>query len=120
MALRCFVDELSDPSALKPILPQLMDSIFKLMSEVSTVRQTKNTSSACRVVAVEKHNDMLHRKESVPRMGAPLREARALAAPLDLSFGIGARAELLQGRRVASMLVQYGVALTMVCVSRDC
>jgi hypothetical protein len=36
MALRSFVDELSDPSALKPILPQLMNSIFKLMSEVST------------------------------------------------------------------------------------
>ena len=34
MALRCFVDELSDTSALKPILAQLMDSIFKLMSEV--------------------------------------------------------------------------------------
>jgi hypothetical protein len=37
MALRSFIDELQDPSALKPILPQLMDSIFKLMSEV---RQT--------------------------------------------------------------------------------
>lgn len=34
MALRGFIDELDDPSALKPILPQLMDSIFKLMSEV--------------------------------------------------------------------------------------
>jgi hypothetical protein len=34
MALRCFVEELSDASALKPILPQLMDSVFKLMSEV--------------------------------------------------------------------------------------
>jgi hypothetical protein len=37
MALRSFIDELQDPSALKPILPQLMGSIFKLMSEV---RQT--------------------------------------------------------------------------------
>lgn len=36
MALRSFIDELEDPSALKPILPQLMDSIFKLMSEVGT------------------------------------------------------------------------------------
>lgn len=34
MALRSFIDELDDASALKPILPQLMDSIFKLMSEV--------------------------------------------------------------------------------------
>lgn len=34
MALRGFIDELEDPSALQPILPQLMDSIFKLMSEV--------------------------------------------------------------------------------------
>lgn len=34
MALRSFVDELDDTSALKPILAQLMDSIFKLMSEV--------------------------------------------------------------------------------------
>jgi hypothetical protein len=37
MALRCFVEELNDPSALKPILPQLMDSVFKLMSEVRAV-----------------------------------------------------------------------------------
>lgn len=34
MALRSFVEELSDASALQPILAQLMDSIFKLMSEV--------------------------------------------------------------------------------------
>ncbi|KAF8071226.1 SAD2 [Scenedesmus sp. PABB004] len=34
MALRSFVEELEDPSPLKPVLAQLMDSIFKLMSEV--------------------------------------------------------------------------------------
>jgi hypothetical protein len=34
MALRSFVEELADVSALRSILPQLMDSIFKLMNEV--------------------------------------------------------------------------------------
>lgn len=34
MALRSFVEELADAAPLKPVLPQLMDSIFKLMNEV--------------------------------------------------------------------------------------
>jgi hypothetical protein len=34
MALRSFVEELADVAPLKPVLPQLMDSIFKLMNEV--------------------------------------------------------------------------------------
>eukprot|EP00879_Flechtneria_rotunda_P022091 GHRR01023309.1.p1 GENE.GHRR01023309.1~~GHRR01023309.1.p1 ORF type:complete len:1020 (+),score=395.54 GHRR01023309.1:417-3476(+) len=34
MALRTFVEELEDATPLKPILAQLMDSIFKLMNEV--------------------------------------------------------------------------------------
>jgi hypothetical protein len=37
MALRSFVEELADVAALKPVLPQLMDSIFKLMNEVCSV-----------------------------------------------------------------------------------
>jgi len=50
MALRSFVDELDDTSALKPILAQLMDSIFKLMSEVCgawTHRQASPSGVAC-------------------------------------------------------------------------
>jgi len=35
MALRSFVEELADVAPLRPILAQLMDSIFKLMNEVS-------------------------------------------------------------------------------------
>ncbi len=34
MALRSFVEELDDVTPLKPVLAQLMDSIFKLMNEV--------------------------------------------------------------------------------------
>eukprot|EP00878_Enallax_costatus_P038160 GHUV01043324.1.p1 GENE.GHUV01043324.1~~GHUV01043324.1.p1 ORF type:complete len:672 (+),score=261.35 GHUV01043324.1:958-2973(+) len=34
MALRSFVEELADVAPLKPVLAQLMDSIFKLMNEV--------------------------------------------------------------------------------------
>ena len=34
MALRSFVEELADVAPLRPILAQLMDSIFKLMNEV--------------------------------------------------------------------------------------
>jgi hypothetical protein len=39
MALRCFVEELNDTTLLQPILPQLMDSIFKLMGEVRGFQQ---------------------------------------------------------------------------------
>jgi hypothetical protein len=39
MALRSFVEELADVAALKPVLPQLMDSIFKLMNEVRATTQ---------------------------------------------------------------------------------
>lgn len=35
MALRSFVEELADVEPLKPVLAQLMDSIFKLMNEVT-------------------------------------------------------------------------------------
>jgi hypothetical protein len=85
MALRCFVDELSDPSALKPILPQLMDSIFKLMSEVSTARHTM--TPACRVIAVQHHN-RLHMKVSAPRQAPHPREVCELAALLILGCDI--------------------------------
>lgn len=34
MALRSFVEQLDDPAPLTPILPQLMESIFRLMNEV--------------------------------------------------------------------------------------
>lgn len=34
MALRSFVEELADVAPLRPVLAQLMDSIFKLMNEV--------------------------------------------------------------------------------------
>lgn len=34
MALRSFVEALDDPAPLTPILPQLMESIFRLMNEV--------------------------------------------------------------------------------------
>lgn len=37
MALRSFVEELADVAPLKPVLAQLMDSIFKLMNEVRRV-----------------------------------------------------------------------------------
>lgn len=40
MALRSFVEELADVAPLKPVLPQLMDSIFKLMNEVSCCQHT--------------------------------------------------------------------------------
>lgn len=46
MALRCFVEELEDVGPLKPILAQLMDSIFKLMNEVRAPSRRHSTAAA--------------------------------------------------------------------------
>lgn len=54
MALRSFVEELADVAPLKPVLPQLMDSIFKLMNEVSTAMGQQPTYCGVFLLAHQK------------------------------------------------------------------
>lgn len=72
MALRCFVEELNDACALKPILPQLMDSVFKLMSEVSAVSRQQTGSvgvHVCRTASLFMGSSGLERMFSAMCVG---------------------------------------------------
>ncbi len=39
MALRAFVDDIADVEPLKPVLPNLMEAIFRLMNEVCVLER---------------------------------------------------------------------------------